>query len=79
MTCREFAEFLDAFLGGTLPAEQTAAFRRHLAVCAHCVTYLDGYQRTVEACQRLRAAEQVPAEMPDDLVQAILSASKKKG
>jgi len=77
MTCREFAEFLDAWLAGTLSAEERAAFDRHLAVCAHCVTYLDGYRRTVDACQRLRAAEQVPPEVPADLVQAILASSRK--
>lgn len=78
MTCREFAEFLDAFLAGTLPAEQSGAFRRHLSVCPHCVTYLDGYQRTVEACQRLRDAEAVPSEVPSELVQAILASRKPK-
>jgi anti-sigma factor RsiW len=76
MTCREFAEFLDAFLAGALPAEQAAVFERHLAICTHCVTYLDGYRRTVDACQRLRDTDAVPAEVPDELVQAILAARK---
>jgi anti-sigma factor RsiW len=76
MTCREFAEFLDAYLAGTLLGEESAAFRRHLAVCPHCITYLDGYQRTVEACQRLRAAENVPGEVPSDLIAAILASRK---
>lgn len=79
MTCREFAEFLDAFLAGTLLGEEAAAFRRHLAVCPHCVTYLDGYQRTVDACQRLRAAADVPSDVPKDLVAAILASRKSKG
>lgn len=77
MTCREFAEFLDAFLAGTLSTEETATFRRHLAVCDHCVAYLDGYRRTVEACRRLRDAEQVPSEVPADLVRAILASHRK--
>ena len=76
MTCREFAEFLDAFLAGSLPAEQAGAFRRHLSVCPHCVTYLDGYQRTVEACRQLREADELPDEVPDDLVNAILQSRK---
>ncbi len=77
MTCREFAEFLDAFLAGTLSAEESATFRRHLAVCDHCVTYLDGYRRTVEACRRLHDADQVPPEVPADLVRAILASHRK--
>jgi anti-sigma factor RsiW len=76
MTCREFAEFLDAFLAGALAAEEVAAFHRHLAVCPHCVSYLDGYRRTVDACQRLRNAEAVPPEVPEDLVAAILASRK---
>jgi len=76
MTCREFAEFLDAFLAGTLPVEQAGAFRRHLSVCPHCVAYLDGYQRTVDACERLREANELPDEVPDDLVSAILQTRK---
>ncbi len=79
MTCREFAEFLDAFLASALSAEEMATFRRHLAVCSHCVTYLDTYQRTVDAYQRLRAADKVPPEMPKDLVAAILASRKKSG
>ncbi len=77
MTCREFAEFLDAWLAGLLPAEQAGAFRRHLAVCPHCVNYLDGYRRTVDAVEQLRAAESVPEEVPADLVRAILASRKE--
>ena len=72
MTCREFAEFLDAFLAGTLPAEQAAAFQRHLAVCADCVAYLDSYRRTVDACRGLRDQDTLPPDVPGELVDAIL-------
>ncbi|HEX5050693.1 MAG TPA: zf-HC2 domain-containing protein [Planctomycetota bacterium] len=79
MTCREFAEFLDAFLARTLLAEEDRAFRRHLAVCADCVNYLDTYRRTVDACRQLGADdEQVPADVPEDLVHAILAARRKQ-
>lgn len=79
MTCREFAEFLDAFLDGSLLAEERASFDRHLAVCTHCVAYLDTYRRTVDACRGLGAPDaQVPADVPDELVRAILSARKKE-
>jgi anti-sigma factor RsiW len=77
MTCRELAEFLDAYLAGTLSAEENADFRRHLAVCEHCVSYLDTYQRTVALCQDLRKRDDaLPAEVPDELVQAILASRK---
>ena len=78
MTCREFAEFLDAYIAGELPAEEVAEFRRHLAVCAHCVAYLATYRATVDICQRLRAqAGPVPGDVPEQLVQAILQSRNK--
>lgn len=77
MTCREFTEFLDAFVAGTLPAEQARAFERHLAVCPDCVAYLDSYRRTVDACRGLADHDDLPADVPDELVQAILKSRKQ--
>lgn len=72
MTCREFTEFLDAYLAGSLPAEQGDAFQRHLVVCKDCVAYLDSYRKTMAACRNLRDGDGVPPEVPDELVEAIL-------
>jgi len=85
MTCREFAEFLDAFLAGALLAEEEAAFRRHLSVCKDCVAYLDSYRCTVEACRKLGDFGQpgnpdhevTEAAVPEQLVQAILASRRK--
>lgn len=78
MTCREFAEFIDSYLAGRLPAEQRAAFQRHLAICGDCVSYLDSYRRTVDLCLLLRDADDsVPADVPEDLIAAILQSSGK--
>lgn len=79
MTCREFTEFLDAWLDGALPADQRTAFEHHLSICRDCVVYLDTYRRTVDACRNLRATDPVPAEVPEDLVAAILRARKADG
>jgi anti-sigma factor RsiW len=77
MTCREFAEFLDAYLDGALAPEEVAEFERHLAVCQHCVAYLDTYRRTVESVRGLHEGEaQVPDDVPEELVQAILAARR---
>jgi anti-sigma factor RsiW len=78
MTCREFAEFLDALLAGTLPCEQVAVFDRHMAVCPHCRAYLDSYSRTIDACRRLGDRD-LPPEVPDELVRAILDAHGPRG
>ena len=41
MNCREFLDFLMAYLDDELPAAQRAALDDHLADCPSCVTYLD--------------------------------------
>lgn len=79
MTCREFAEFLDAFLAGALLVEEQNAFHRHLAVCKDCVAYMDSYRRTIEACGQLGAdTGPVPADVPEELVRAILASRRKQ-
>jgi predicted anti-sigma-YlaC factor YlaD len=76
MTCREFAEFLDAFLAGTLSGEEGASFRRHLAVCTDCQSYLDTYRRTVDLCESMRRDAELPRDVPEDLVKAILQSRR---
>ncbi len=85
MTCRELTEFLDAYLNGELTPAERAEFDRHLAVCDHCIAYLDGYKRTVDLCRALgrpttgaggAADAKLPADVPEDLVRAILASRK---
>ena len=75
MTCRQFADFMMEYLNGELGAAETAAFERHLARCPKCPEYFRQYKATVEAG---RAAfpepdANVPADVPEDLIQAILA------
>jgi anti-sigma factor RsiW len=77
MNCREFTEFLHEYLFGNLPAEERAEFDKHLAECPWCVAYLDSYRKTIELEQAAFAAtedEVLPADVPDELIQAILQA-----
>jgi len=75
LTCREFVEFLMAYLSGELPAEQRAAFVGHLAECPDCTTYLQTYGETVRiekiACG---CGDPAPADAPEELIRAILAA-----
>ena len=77
MRCDEFLDFLMSYLDGELPSERRQVFDAHLAQCPDCVTYMNTYRET----QRLEAqllreprGALVPAEVPDDPVQAILAA-----
>ena len=81
MTCREFTEFLNAYLDGELSPAEVAEFERHLAVCANCVDYLETYKQTIGLAAAAFADggdEPVPDDVPPELVQAILAAVKPK-
>jgi anti-sigma factor RsiW len=79
MTCRELADFIAAYLSGELPPETRAIFDHHLSICPNCRTYLASYSATKELGRRAFevADAQVPADVPDDLVQAILASRKR--
>ena len=74
MTCREFAEFMADYVSGELSPEVTTRFEHHLTVCPNCVAYLSNYRHTVALGRRAFADEDVdlPDEVPEDLVKAIL-------
>ena len=78
MTCREFADFIADYLSGELPPDSWASFERHLRLCANCEKYLAGYEATVKLGKRAFADDDatLPPQVPEELVQAILTARK---
>jgi anti-sigma factor RsiW len=77
MNCREFTEFLHEYLFGNLPAEERGEFENHLAECPWCVAYLDSYQKTIQLEKAAFSGardEPLPADVPEELIEAILSA-----
>jgi len=78
ITCGELVEFLDDYLDGQLSATQRAAFEAHLTLCPGCRDYLKTYRETsVLARAALRDQLDVPEQIPDELVSAILSARER--
>jgi anti-sigma factor RsiW len=77
MTCREFTEFLMAYLDRELADDVRSAFESHMFGCQSCVNYLESYQATV-SLERAACAEDepLPGDVPESLVQAILAARK---
>ena len=75
MTCREFDEFILDYLGGELPVEIQGEFEKHLSVCPPCVTFLETYQKTMEIGHAVctHPEDTVPAEVPEELIRAIVS------
>ena len=80
MTCREFAEFMADYLSGELSPETRVQFERHLNVCPNCVAYLSNYRDTVALGRQVFTDDDaaVPGDVPDDLVQAILTSRRSR-
>jgi anti-sigma factor RsiW len=80
VTCREFADFMMDYLSGELSTESRAAFKYHLSLCANCRRYLASYRETVKLGKRAfeDADTDVPLEVPEELVKAILAARSRQ-
>jgi anti-sigma factor RsiW len=78
MTCREMVEFLMDYLDGRLSEPERLRFEEHLGECPDCDAYLATYREAVrlgkEACA---AGAAIPAEVPEDLVRAVLAARRR--
>ncbi len=76
ITCRQFEDFILAYLEGELPEKQRFVFELHLKVCGECRDYLAAYRRTIEISKRVFENPDlaVPDEVPEDLVKAVLDA-----
>jgi anti-sigma factor RsiW len=73
VTCRAFVDLLIDYVDGDLDAQTRARFDRHLATCPDCRHYLNHYQASIQASLDAFAAD-VPSNMPEGLVRAILDA-----
>jgi anti-sigma factor RsiW len=76
MTCRDFIEFLLDYQENRLGPDQRERFDAHLRVCPDCRSYLESYGRTVDLA-RLASRDSIPAEVPEDLVQAVLRSRRR--
>lgn len=78
ITCKEFEDFILAYLEGDLPRRQRSVFELHLKVCRECRDYLAAYRRTLELSKRAFEAEAdaLPEDVPEDLVKAVLDARR---
>ncbi len=76
ITCREFEDFILAYLEGELPERQRFVVELHTKVCQECRDYLDAYRRAMEISKRVFEQEDEPVsdEVPEDLVKAVLAA-----
>jgi len=79
MTCHELIEFLSAYVDGELSEDVRFRFDAHVAACPECSAYLKSYEATVKLAKAARSSDdRVPADVPEDLVKAILAARRKE-
>ena len=78
ITCRQFEDFILAYLEDELTDRQKFIFEFHLKICRECRAYLAAYKRTIEVSKRAfdEPDQPVPDEVPEDLIKAILAARK---
>jgi anti-sigma factor RsiW len=78
ITCLEFEGFLNDYLDETLPGKQRKLFEWHLKICRECREYMAAYKRTIELSQATLggANDAVPQDVPEDLIRAVLDATK---
>ena len=76
ISCVEFEDFISSYFEGSLPRAQLRVFQLHLRFCRECREYLQAYQETIEIGRSVfdDPGAQVPGDVPEDLVKAILDA-----
>jgi len=80
MTCREFAEFMMDYMSGELLPGTRQLFDIHLSRCSNCRKYLASYTETVKLGRHAFDQDDaaLPAEVPEDLVKAIIAVSRRE-
>ncbi len=78
ISCREFEAFLIDYFDDSLPKRQRLIFEMHLKLCRECREYLIAFKRSIDVSKRVCADldEPTPADVPEDLVRAIIDARK---
>lgn len=75
ISCQVFEDFVLAYLEEELSSTQRRVFEMHLKLCRECREYLEDYRKTLSATRNLSLAEKdTLAEVPEDLIKAILDA-----
>ena len=70
MNCDEFVELVTEFLDGSLDDRTAARFVDHLSMCDGCEAYLDQVRRTVTTLADLPAADRLPDQARERLLEA---------
>ena len=78
LSCQQLETFLVDYLDGKLNDEQRRAFEEHISLCPPCVQYVEDYKSAISLgkdCFK-KEADECTEQIPEQLVSAILTASK---
>jgi len=80
ISCREFEDFVQAYVDGELSTQQQARFESHILMCRECREYLYAYKRSIEVGQAVCTTENdmLPDDVPEDLIKAIVKLRTEK-
>ena len=78
ITCAEFERFVIDYYEDELSPRQRSMFDFHMRICPMCDIHFQSYVKAIQMGRRLFQEEQAlqPAELPKDLVMAILEARR---
>ena len=77
LTCKEFIGALVDYLARELPASERDKMNLHLEICPDCVRYLESYDVTIKLGKKAMA-DDGEAALPDDFVNVVISATRKR-
>lgn len=79
LTCREFVDFIGAYIAEELPSGQLTEFSGHMELCPSCEVYVNTYRETMSLGKAACATDDapVPDDVPEGLVRAILAARRR--
>ena len=79
ISCEQLENFIVDFIDEKLPASQRSEFSAHIDYCPKCKVYLENYKKTINASKAVHAQNSNDSDMPEALVQAILTAKNTTG
>lgn len=80
ITCRQFEEFVNDYIDGSLPLIKRVKVGLHLMMCRDCKSYISAYRKSIELGKAFfdNPDSEVPEDMPEELISIILENMKNK-
>ena len=79
LRCRDVVDFIDRYYGGELAPDSRRVFEDHVGRCPECRAYLRSYAETIRLAKDAWSEPESapPAGVPEELLRAILAASRR--